>query len=344
MCSWKRCNTCASETTNSSFQCVWQKPHFQVKTLIEISVIVNVISTPIYYVIGHIVHEILLATTAEDLKRQSDVMLVRRKSLKHLMATSTTVSPESHQSGRGRIATFSTVSTVDDELSKSQRMARRCIKTDRLQGIAQVSIFAEDLEQADGSQGGDKFDSGDMLFQDLQSRATALNHRDRDHFLVQWPVDNSASRSALAQELEDVKKCSKEWIAKLKDAPQSTVGVRLLQLFVKDLIGRDSRQAHVFENQLTAKNISEKRMVTWGMKCFAFTFLCCLNCYLIFSCILYGRSKGNADEFLHAALIFYVDDFVFCICTGSSWQKGWLISSLVNLMVDMFINQGTCSS
>ena len=296
MCAWEGYSSHASSTV-AAFHCVWQKPHFKIKILIAISMFVNFVSTPVYYVIGYIVHEILLATTAEDLKLQSDVMSVRKQSLHHLIAAATTVSLESQQRGRRKIATFSTTPTVDEALSNTQRLARRSIRSDQLLRIAQESSATGDVERATGLQAGDKFDSVDALFQDLQSRAISLRHRARDHFLAQWPVDHATGRSALTQELEDVKRCAQEWTAELRDAPQSTVGVRLLQLFVKDLIGRNSRQAHIFENQLTAKNISEKRVVTWSMKCAAFAFLFGLNCYFIFSCILYGRSKGNPNQF-----------------------------------------------
>ena len=295
MCAWEPARVSTGSMV-APYLCVWNKPHFELKTMIEISMFVNFISTPIYYVIGYVVHEILLATSPDDLKRQSDTVQGRRNSLSQFVGAATTAT-ENSQRGRNKFVAFSTAQTVDEALSNTQRVARRSITAGRLRGIVRASGAAGDSTEAADSQTEDKFDSAETLLRNLRSHAATLHHVHRDHFLAAWQVEDATSPIALSQELEDVKKCSEKWKSELKGVPQSTVGVRLLQLFVKDLIGRDSRQANIFENQLTVTNISEKRVVPWGIKCIAFTSLCCLNFYFIFSCMLYGHSKGNSDHF-----------------------------------------------
>ena len=248
----------------------------------------------IYYVTSYIVEEILLATTYEAVNQQTEVIKERRKSVQHFIAVADASTAEAQEESKKKLVrTFSTLHTVDETLFQSQKAVHRTMKSSRLllgkqsnKTIGNASPSGEETTQ--------KFDSADELFQDLQSHAAALNHRVRDQFLEQWSIQDAAARTALIKELEDVKKCSSEWISALKAAPQATVGVRLLQLFVQDLIGRSTRQAGIFANQLGVQQISEKRVVTWGMKCLAFSGLFFINGLFIYMCMLYGRSKGDA--------------------------------------------------
>ena len=91
------------------------------------------------------------------------------------------------------------------------------------------------------------------------------------------------------------------------------MGVKILQLFVLDLIGRSSRRAKIFELQSTA--FKKKTVVTVGVKCVAISLLVLLNIYFIFSCMLYGRDKGT------------------------TWQQGWVIASMGYLFIDVMIRQ-----
>ena len=284
MCSWQQSSVYAGSSA-PPYQCVWLKPAFEFKTLIEISILVNFAANPIYYVIGYIVHEILLASTQEDVRQRMDLLDERRKSVHFFVdeAAANQTRREANEKEE-KVSAFSTVLMVDKTLCQTQRSVRKAMKKDRLRRSLDVNAAADAV---------DKFDSSDALFKDVQTHTATLNRRVRDQFQAQWPIDNPATRTALMKELEDVKKSSEKWITALKTAPQSTRGVRLLQLFVQDLIGRSSRQASIFGNQLADRKIIEKRVVTWGMKCVAFTALCCLNCFFVYTCMLYGNSKGN---------------------------------------------------
>ena len=291
LCGWQQSSVYEGSTA-PPYQCVWLKPKFEFKTLVEISMVVNFIANPIYYVTGYIVEEILLATTHEVVNQQTEAIQERRRSVQHFMAVADGSTAAAKEETKKRLVrTLSTLHTVDEMLFQSQKAVRLTIKSSRLLG--KPSNETNGNASLAGKEINKKFDSVDELFQDLQSHAAALNHRVRDQFMEQWSIQDAAARTALTKELEDVKKCSAEWISTLKAAPQATVGVRLLQLFVQDLIGRSTRQAHIFVNQLGVQQISEKRVVTWGMKCVAFTCLFFINCFFIYMCMLYGRSKGG---------------------------------------------------
>ena len=299
MCGWQQSSVYEGSTA-PPYQCVWLKPNFNFKTLIEISIMVNMVANPIYFVVGYAVHEILLATTHEDVRQQQEDLQERRKSVQFFLAaeaadsklstglTAQRPKKESPQS----VTTFSTTLVVDASLTQTQLKARRLLKKDRLLGRVGMHEIVSN----------DKFDCPDAMFEEIESHAAVLNQRLRDQFLAQWCTNDAGSRTALVKELDDVKKCADKWIVALKTAPPSTLGMRLLQLFVQDLIGRSSSQASIFANQLGVSLITEKRVVTWGVKCLTFTALCVLNCFFIFMCILYGRSKGTHIKMISCRL------------------------------------------
>lgn len=124
---------------------------------------------------------------------------------------------------------------------------------------------------------------------------------------------NETALAAVKLELEDVNAQANKLVAEFKNAPPSVTGVRILELFAKDLVGRDTKNAKIFENQ--AEVVQNEFIVTWGVKCVALSILLLINLYFIFACMLYGKEKGV------------------------KWQQGWLIASVINLILDIFIRQ-----
>jgi hypothetical protein len=108
------------------------------------------------------------------------------------------------------------------------------------------------------------------------------------------------------------------WINKLRSIPTDQAGVQILELFVRDCLGQHSMEATIFTQKV--QPLRNAYVMTWGIKCVAFSCLLIANLYFIFSCLLYGRNKGW------------------------EWQKGWLYTCLVNLLVDIFINSVTLAS
>lgn len=67
--------------------------------------------------------------------------------------------------------------------------------------------------------------------------------------------------------------------------------MRLLDLFVTDLIGRDSKKARVFMNQ--SQSFRQERVVTMGLKSLLLAAIIVANLFFIFCCILFANSKGD---------------------------------------------------
>jgi hypothetical protein len=82
-------------------------------------------------------------------------------------------------------------------------------------------------------------------------------------------------------------------------------------------MGRDSNEAIIFSNQVEKNIFGKELIVTSLIKMIAFISIISLNLFFIFTCLLYGLDKGI------------------------EWQKGWLIASLFNLLLDAFIKQAT---
>ena len=177
---------------------------------------------------------------------------------------------------------FKTFSKVDEGVLKRQQNMR--------QSMNRSNLF-KDID-ADGALQEAYFDSFDNLMTDLSSHLNWLVGRERKDFKAKWPVDNKQAMAALNEEFQQVTKASEEWKKALKQTPPATQGIRLLQLFVQDLIGRKSRQAKVFVNHLEEQQLEEKMVMSLGAKALAFAVILLLNGYFIFSCMLYGREKG----------------------------------------------------
>ena len=310
--------------------CVWKKSTFQPLTLIILIVLVNTVATPIYIVITYLIDGVLLAPTAEDVVEQVEYVRYRRKSAVQVanrrqrealsLSLPASVAPlqlgeqqqqqqqgeeqqqeqceqkqqhdhqqqhEQNQEGGPserflKPVVFKTFSKVDERVLKRQQNMRETMNRSKLF----QSIDADRAVQET------HFDSFDNLITDLSYHSNFLVGRKRKDFKAKWPIDNKQAMAALDDEFKEVGKATMKWKQTLKQTPPATRGIRLLQLFVQDLIGRKSRQARVFVNHLEKQQLEEKMVMNLGAKALAFTVILLLNGYFIFSCMLYGREKG----------------------------------------------------
>jgi hypothetical protein len=129
---------------------------------------------------------------------------------------------------------------------------------------------------------------------------------------------DGANHNPIATELKSVVAEANTWIGKLRTIPTDQAGVQILELFVRDCLGQHSMEATIFTQKV--QPLKNAYVMTWGVKCVAFSCLLIADLYFIFSCLLYGRDKGW------------------------KWQMGWLYTCLVNLLVDIFINSVTLAS
>jgi len=103
----------------------------------------------------------------------------------------------------------------------------------------------------------------------------------------------------------------------LEEMSSNEAGIELLKLFLLDLLGRTTPQAKILENKLNGSVISDKRLVSWGLKCVTMTMLVLFNLFCLYICLLYGLDKGQA------------------------WQRSWALNSAINFLVEIVFNQVT---
>ena len=282
--------------------------------MILISVFVAVMSAPIYAILGLLTNTVLLAPTVEEVKRDEEDVRERRMSAVQLVNQQLAVNAAGSVGKNSnpiqtadtivpRVRAFSLCSTINDDLHENQRAVLKAARSSRLQlGVGGTGGLGSGGLGLPGTAAGlDKFDNPDELLRDLSEHACTLSGRERDRFLSQWPVlrphaeAKCVREEALRTELAAVVEESNKWKKKMKKAPTSHKGVYLLELFVKDLIGRTSRKSKIFLNQVQTKHVEDKFVVTWGAKCLAITALILLNIFFIFTCMLYGRRQGNVS-------------------------------------------------
>jgi hypothetical protein len=128
------------------------------------------------------------------------------------------------------------------------------------------------------------------------------------------PQENDRFQDILKKDIEDLVQKTIYWEEYLKNQSQSIVGVYILYFFIMDLLGREKNEAKIFSN-LCDHLFQKSLVVSSTLKSFALILVVLLNLYFIFACLLYGVSKGI------------------------SWQKGWLVAFILNIVIDIFINE-----
>jgi hypothetical protein len=325
--------------------CVWMKPSYNPNILVFISVLVVGISAPIYFVLSYLFNKVLLAPTLDDLNQDMANNHRRRQSAVSLVNSAAQNGSKRrravHNKRRGpsgglvaaeeEVGLFHSTSIMSESVSVGRRQAH--IATQTL-GLKEVQAFSRkdsvSIEK-------------EITLLDLSKavcrQLSEVGGRDKAAFRKLWPADlfepSFDKRSAaltvcspesvvdnplqqMDAELRLVQTEADEWIGKLKKMSTAHVGVHIMTLFMKDLLGRDSAKAKIFMHQMNT--ISQERVITWGLKCMGFSFVIIFNLYFVYTCMLYGHSKGM------------------------EWQQGWLIASAVNLVLDIFIKQSNIAA
>jgi hypothetical protein len=167
------------------------------------------------------------------------------------------------------------------------------------------------------------------LLTDLRKERNALTGREKMRFNDQWEEFLSQGSSyedpsseecilRLTNELRRVNSEAQSVVRKLRSIHSSTgestnamIGVQILELFVLDLMGRQSRQAQLFANQRSA--VKMKFATSVWVKALSVCLVLGLDVYFILMCVVYGDLKGRR------------------------WQINWMISCFVYVIVDIFI-------
>jgi hypothetical protein len=304
--------------------CAWQPPAFDVYSTVVVSVVVLLVSVPVYLVLSLVFNKLLLAPTVAEVQRGQLSMKTRRASAVSIMSAARGRGSAADQVSKRSVGMFSSVREMDASVKEATVKAHRLMKKMISRSGSQINFSKDEAY----------FRSFDHFIKDLKLQHVAGHYRRRVtssggnnavwHTLLDEDEAEACTdedrpvRAAAVAELAKVIDEADDWVAKLEPQPPVDIGVQILELFVRDCLGRGSREATIFSHKVHP--FRAKVVVTWAIKCFTCSCLLILNLYFIFSCMLYGRDKGL------------------------KWQQGWLYTCLVNLFVDIFINQVTVSA
>jgi hypothetical protein len=116
----------------------------------------------------------------------------------------------------------------------------------------------------------------------------------------------------MKEELQYVLAETAREISRLQHAPSADVGVELLQLFVQDLLGRDTPAALVFKNK-ALQDFKYTRVVHRGTKLAAWVAIIGINIFFVYYSILLGFERGLG------------------------WQRGFMIGCIFQLLIEVFV-------
>ena len=131
-------------------------------------------------------------------------------------------------------------------------------------------------------------------------------------------VDHNDNRfklfsSLLFAEILLVQETANEIYSNIKDAPTHIVGAELLKSFLIDLLGRDTKEARIFEASFE-NNIKSKKVVSVYLKMLMISAMVGLNIYFVYISMLYCSDKDH------------------------EWQLSWMSIFITNLGIDIGFN------
>jgi hypothetical protein len=174
----------------------------------------------------------------------------------------------------------------------------------------------------------------------------ALGEHSRIPFLPNKP----GARELIRKELEFVRAETAKKVEKLNIATDKHTGLEILHMFIKDLLGRNTPAARIFETK-SEEDFEHTRVVTLLTKRLAVFALVALNAFFVYYALLTGFRRGLSWQrmFLAACIIqFFVEIFLFetmeCIWINCAIPA--LVSNEVRVVGDSIIEvvQQLCSS
>jgi hypothetical protein len=122
----------------------------------------------------------------------------------------------------------------------------------------------------------------------------------------------SLAKEAIAKTLEDTEETKVKAIKFLKSTPDHHKGLEILQLFIKDLLGRDSSAARIFKSKVD-EDYRELPVVKRWHQHVALATILLLNSFFIFFAILRGYARGQ------------------------SWQRSYMIACVMQFLLDILL-------
>jgi hypothetical protein len=167
------------------------------------------------------------------------------------------------------------------------------------------------------------------LAEEVQCQRRLLKPEELDEFDTQWGLDptgefvngdrtiancfrgRAGAEDLILHELEDVKAQTIKKAEKLNIASDAHTGLEILHLFIKDLLGRDTPAAIIFETK-SAEDFKHTKVVTKTMKRLAMLMLVGINFFFVYYAMLTGYRRGINWQrtYLMACIIQFVTEIV----------------------------------
>ena len=324
-----------NSTLVSSMTCVWMPPRFEVISLIVIAFLVVLASAPLLVICGVVFDVVLQAPTPEETEAQhASHSQARRKSVAAVSladatnaaanaSSNTSTAGGRHSLRREKAKVFTRSTFLNEHVHQQAEHARASMLLLMSQQQTPLGKKAANRFATDDAEGIEQFAKDYSAFSslsvELEAHAATLRPRDVPRFQSQWPLRREGEVvftgrvAKLTTELDAVKTQADEQIEKLQSTDDIQAGVKILNLFIADLIGRGSRKAQVMMNQIDPFNT--RMVVSWGMKMVVLALVLLANATCIFVCMLYGREKGPI------------------------WQRGWIAACVMNLAADICVKR-----
>jgi hypothetical protein len=222
--------------------------------------------------------------------------------------------------------------STESEASASVRQARRTAReSKRSTRAAAATTGAVAAPQPAVSTRQQCADLLHKLSEEVHCQRRLLKPSEIEEFDAQWGLDpdgefTPSQRSVvpclkstlgaedlILKELQYVKDETAKKADKLSIASDAHTGLEILHLFIKDLLGRDTPAAIIFETK-SEEDFKHTKVVTKTMKRLAVLALMCVNAFFVYYAMLTGYRKGHAwqEIFLLACIIqFVVEIFLF---------------------------------
>ena len=189
-----------------------------------------------------------------------------------------------------------------------------------------------------------KFES---LMKEIASQRRLLKINELEYFDEQWGVDPSGefvkadksmfscfksklgSYEIILQELSFVKTETRKKTEKLKIATDGHIGLEILHLFIKDLLGRCTPAARIFETK-AAEDFEHTRIVSRNTKRLAALALFGINFFFVYFAILTGYRRGISWQQMYLAAC--IIQSIVEVCLFETMECIW-INCLVPLLV-----------
>jgi sugar lactone lactonase YvrE len=290
----------------SRSHCYWKEPEFTTMTLIFSASVVIIFEVPIISIIDLLFSKILLSPTRDIVREQ-------KKKLGYKLSSS-----------------------KFDSIDLNARRIRQNLE-EKIKLSSSSLLLANQTTTNSDSYTSEQYSDVEFLLQKVEEHRKSIRvRREKERFNREWPpslvgknfigkvhyntkTNTKANYYIMMAEIQKVLNSvdmeTNKALNFLKDKEPDYVGLYLIYLFICDLLGRTVSKVEIFTTQSQEYIFPNRYIVTHMMKGFTVCFLVILNIFMIYTCMLYGISKGE------------------------DWQIGWVELIGVEIYFELFCKE-----